>query len=457
MIDLRNRFLESEDDVYVLVYKGPEDKAKKAADAIGRKLNDHKGNVWYFRYPTEKDARAAWAKSDKKSFEGKFEYKKITWKEWKEIQWSITGTKESINKESVNMIDLREKKAAKHEDDGIKFVNKGEKFKSEKGDEVEIVDIDKGDSKTTVTYKLGSKEKKGDIEDVIKMLNGAEYKKVDDKKGNEKKESSVYIKTTDDILDFYLDAWAADVVADPDDLKAAFEAGVEGKVFPKYLKGGEDFDYIELAYNIGKDVRKMGVDKYAKQEIYPYLDEAKKEACVKKEADLPDSEYEAWLNQLMEIYCALNDIKFDKNDVEKYLKDKKALGLLVSTISHTRKKYRASYIQYLNDKYDLGIDAKQFESCAKKEDDGEDSKEEPADDKKDEKKSKKEADADTDDVEEKKAKKKEDDAEDSDAEGDAAEKQDESVEVTLTEDFHVPGTDIVLEKGDVIKIIPKQD
>lgn len=84
------------------------------------------------------------------------------------------------------MIDLREKKTSKHEEDGIKFVNKGEKFKSEKGDDIEIVDIDKGDKKTTVTYKLGSDEKKGDIEDVIKMLNGAEYKKVDDKKDEKK-------------------------------------------------------------------------------------------------------------------------------------------------------------------------------------------------------------------------------------------------------------------------------
>ena len=81
------------------------------------------------------------------------------------------------------MIDLREKKTSKKEDEmEIKFVNKGEKFKSDKADDVEIVDINKGDDKTTVTYKLGNEEKKGDIEDVIKMLNGAEYKKVDDKK-----------------------------------------------------------------------------------------------------------------------------------------------------------------------------------------------------------------------------------------------------------------------------------
>lgn len=33
----------------------------------------------------------------------------------------------------------------------------------------------------------------------------------------------------------------------------------------------------------------------------------------------------------------------------------------------------------------------------------------------------------------------------------------EVVEITLTEDFHVPGTDIVLEKGDTIQIIPRKE
>jgi len=85
------------------------------------------------------------------------------------------------------MIDLREKKTSKHEDDmEIKFVNKGDEFKSEKADDVKIVDIEKKDDKTEVTYKLGDEEKKGDIEDVLKMLNGAEYKKADDKKDEKK-------------------------------------------------------------------------------------------------------------------------------------------------------------------------------------------------------------------------------------------------------------------------------
>lgn len=102
----------------------------------------------------------------------------------------VTSNKILIDENKIegenDMIDLREKKTSKHEEDEIKFVNKGEKFKSEKGDDIEIVDIDKGDDKTTVTYKLGSDEKKGDIEDVIKMLNGAEYKKTDDKKDEKK-------------------------------------------------------------------------------------------------------------------------------------------------------------------------------------------------------------------------------------------------------------------------------
>lgn len=76
----------------------------------------------------------------------------------------------------------------KEAEDEIKFVNKGEKFKSEKGDDVEIVDIKKDDDKTTVVYKLGGEEKKNNIEDVIKMLNGAEYKKTDDKKTDDKKD-----------------------------------------------------------------------------------------------------------------------------------------------------------------------------------------------------------------------------------------------------------------------------
>lgn len=93
---------------------------------------------------------------------------------------------ENTEKET-DMIDLREKKTSKHEDDmEIKFVNKGDEFKSEKADDVKIVDIEKKDDKTEVTYKLGDEEKKNDIEDVLKMLNGAEYKKVDDKKDEKK-------------------------------------------------------------------------------------------------------------------------------------------------------------------------------------------------------------------------------------------------------------------------------
>ena len=43
MIDLRKK--ESEDDIYVLIYNGSEGDAKKAASAIGRKPNVHKGNT----------------------------------------------------------------------------------------------------------------------------------------------------------------------------------------------------------------------------------------------------------------------------------------------------------------------------------------------------------------------------------------------------------------------------
>lgn len=113
---------------------------------------------------------------------------------WAEFQkrcpnWLKRPRKENIEyiEKEIDMIDLRENKTSKHEDDmEIKFVNKGEKFKSEKGDDVEIIAVDKKDDKTEVTYKLGDEEKKGDIKDVIKMLNGAEYKAVDDKKDEKK-------------------------------------------------------------------------------------------------------------------------------------------------------------------------------------------------------------------------------------------------------------------------------
>lgn len=94
--------------------------------------------------------------------------------------------KEDIE-ENIDMLDLREKKTSKKEDEKeIKFINKGDEFKSDKADTVKIIDVDKKDDKTEVTYKLGDEEKKGDIKDVIKMLNGAEYKKADDKKDEKK-------------------------------------------------------------------------------------------------------------------------------------------------------------------------------------------------------------------------------------------------------------------------------
>ena len=376
MIDLRKK--ESEDDVYVLMYNGSEDAAKKAASAIGRKPNIHKGNTWYFRYPTEKDARAAWAKSDEKSFEGKFTYKKLAWKDWKNV------TNESIEKET-DMIDLREKKTAKNEADEIKFVNKGEKFKSDKADDVEIVDIEKADDKTTVTYKLGSEEKKGDIEDVIKMLNGAEYKAVADKKESVVKETfdgkSIYVTTSN--VEYDLIDNIEDYLDDPNkDIKtlknAKYVKKIDGEdwlVIPKGSRVTINDIYNTYEVTLLDLPYKMSFDFYDIDDS-SFKNTGKKEACSKKEDDEEEP----------------------TSDVE----EKKA---------------------------------------KKKEDDGEDSKEEPADDGKDEKK----------------GKKKEDDAEDSNAEGDDAEKQDESVEVTLTEDFHVPGTDIVLEKGDVIKIIPKMN
>lgn len=181
MIDLRKK--EAEDDVFVLVYKGSEDDCKKAARIIGRKPGIHKGTTWYFRFGVEKDARAAWAKTDGKEIKGKFTYQKLAWKDWKKI----TDASESIDEKEIDMIDLREKKTSKKEDEKeIKFVNKGDEFKSEKADDVKIVDIEKKDDKTEVTYKLGDEEKKGDIEDILKMLNGAEYKKADDKKDEKK-------------------------------------------------------------------------------------------------------------------------------------------------------------------------------------------------------------------------------------------------------------------------------
>ena len=92
------------------------------------------------------------------------------------------------NKESNNMLDLRKTiESKKNEDDKeIKFINKGDEFKSDKADAVKIIGINKKDDKTEVTYKVGDDEKKDDIEDVLKMLNGAEYKKVDDKKDEKK-------------------------------------------------------------------------------------------------------------------------------------------------------------------------------------------------------------------------------------------------------------------------------
>ena len=252
MIDLRKR--ESEDDVYVLVYKGSEEDVKRAAGAVGRKPGIHNGSTWYFRFPSERDARAAWAKSDGKEFRGKFSYQKLDWKDWRKITANSESVveakfdidrefdkvmtrynkekkqlpgktpmdkidyllstsdydddeydslydriedylgddescknKEEAAKEAGYMIDLREKKTSKKEDDmEIKFINKGETFKSDKAEDVEIIDIKKGDDKTEVTYKLGDEEKKGDIEDVIKMLNGAEYKAVEAKKDEKK-------------------------------------------------------------------------------------------------------------------------------------------------------------------------------------------------------------------------------------------------------------------------------
>lgn len=108
--------------------------------------------------------------------------------------------KKENTKESKNMLDLRKTvESKKNEDDKeIKFVNKGDEFKSDKAETVKIVDIDKKDDKTEVTYKLGDEEKKGDIEDVLKMLNGAEYNKVEDKNDNEKKESEVTEAKEDD-------------------------------------------------------------------------------------------------------------------------------------------------------------------------------------------------------------------------------------------------------------------
>lgn len=103
---------------------------------------------------------------------------------------SVSVAKKAVkafhNGEVLGDDDLKESCAKTEAEDEIKFVNKGEKFKSEKGDDVEIIAVDKKDDKTEVTYKLGDEEKKGDIKDVIKMLNGAEYKAVDDKKDEKK-------------------------------------------------------------------------------------------------------------------------------------------------------------------------------------------------------------------------------------------------------------------------------
>lgn len=119
--------------------------------------------------------------------------------------------KKENTKESNNMLDLRKTVESKKDEDDkeIKFVNKGDEFKSDKAETIKIVDVDKKDDKTEVTYKLGDDEKKGDIEDVLKMLNGAEYSKVEDKKDdkedakdNEKKEdvedNSVEVILTED-------------------------------------------------------------------------------------------------------------------------------------------------------------------------------------------------------------------------------------------------------------------
>ena len=59
----------------------------------------------------------------------------------------------------------------------IKFINKGDKFISDKADDIEILDIKKKDKDTEVIYSVSGSKKTNKIADVISMLNRAEYSK----------------------------------------------------------------------------------------------------------------------------------------------------------------------------------------------------------------------------------------------------------------------------------------
>ena len=397
MVDLRKKEVNKNDIgnpyakdgvAYVLIYKGSEEDANKLSNALHKKPSVKNGNSWYFKYMSDRDAYSALDNNESK-FKG-LSYKQIKNDDWKKIKNANDLKKENI--EETDMIDLRENNTSKNEEakeyyciihtgwknsikdlgrnpslvvgnkayfkynsetgakgtyedykdkiknlsykvigadeweklksdadtdldtninlgeeTEIKFVNKGEKFKSEKGDEVEIVDIEKKDDKSTVTYKLGDEEKKGDIEDVIKMLNGAEYKKVNDKKDEATAKKFVIYCTS------------------------------KNKTFTGYV--GDNDNYANLKDLIsaeGKDV---------------FFD------SEKKAQDFIDSD------PVLQGHIESGDAKYTVKDVTNEVE----------------------------------------ESC----------KEESA--------------------------------------------EDDSVEITLTEEFHVPGTDVILEAGDVIRIIPRKD
>lgn len=324
------------------------------------------------------------------------------------------------------MIDLREKKTSKKEDEKeIKFINKGDEFKSDKADIVKIIDVDKKDDKTEVIYKLGDEEKKGDIEDVLKMLNGAEYSKVEDKKDDDKKESvdknsvktafiekfdgkEIYITTNEVTYDELenIEDYLNDVAKDLKTLKNA-----------KYIKKIDGSDWLVIPKGARVTINDIGNTYEVTLLDLPYeisfdfydIDNRSFKYYGKKESAVVEAEGKKFV-----IYCTSKNEKdipsgyVGDNDNYKTLKDLIAAeGKDVFFDSEKKAK------DLIDDDPTIQANIKDGAKYTVKDV--------------------------TDDLDEKK---------------ESAE--DDFVEVTLAEDFHVPGTDVILEAGDVIRVVPKK-
>lgn len=117
-------------------------------------------------------------------------------------------------------------------------------------------------------------EESEEKEETKESLNASEFQKDSAKKSelasentsknltlNENVLSPDDIKTEWDVFEYYINNWT-DCEVDTSDLEDAFERGLNGKKLGAYLErtySGDELDYVESMYNLGKDIRKDGL------------------------------------------------------------------------------------------------------------------------------------------------------------------------------------------------------